>query len=53
MKQNGKSRTLRARYTPTAVQPYSRDSFFSLADSVRGSCAAALLLEEGISSWSV
>lgn len=26
-KQNGKSRTLRARYTPTVAHPYSRDSF--------------------------
>lgn len=29
-KQKGKSRTLRARYTPTADHPYSRDSFRNL-----------------------
>ena len=28
-KQNGKSNTLRPRYTPTAAQPYSLDSFFN------------------------
>lgn len=39
-KQNGKSSTDRARYTPTAVQPYSLDSFFSLALSECGSAAA-------------
>lgn len=29
-KQNGKSKTLNAKYTPTADQPYSRDNFRSL-----------------------
>lgn len=29
-KQNGKSKTLRARYTPTADHPYSRESFRNL-----------------------
>lgn len=40
-KQNGKSNTLNAIYTPTAVHPYSRDSFLSLAPKLVG-CAAAL-----------
>ncbi len=55
-KQNGKSRTLRPRYTPTADQPYSRDSFLSLAlsdrlpvDSFGADCAALRALE----AWKV
>lgn len=40
-KQNGKSSTLNAIYTPTAVHPYSRDSFFSRAPRLVGCCAAA------------
>lgn len=38
-KQNGKSRAERPRYTPSAAQPYSRDSFFSRADRDVGSCS--------------
>lgn len=40
-KQNGKSNTLNDIYTPTAVHPYSRDSFFSRAPRLVGCCAAA------------
>jgi hypothetical protein len=40
-KQKGKSSTLRAKYTPTADQPYSLDSFFNLALSDRDCSAAA------------
>lgn len=46
-KQKGKSRTLKAKYTPTADQPYSLESFFSLwlsdNDSWAGFASAVLL----------
>jgi hypothetical protein len=48
-KQNGKSNTDSDRYTPTAVQPYSLDSFFSLPLKDSDSSAAAFPSVEALS----